>query len=358
MGTYAVILAGGNGTRLWPLSRRSAPKQVHALLDEETMLQKTYARARQRFAPDAIIVATTSAHAASVREQLPELPVENLLEEPLPRGTAAALGLAAVSLVARDCDARFVTMHSDAYVADDAQYHVAIETALAAAERPDVDAALVGVAPTYAETGYGYIEMADVAERADGTMALPVTRFVEKPERVIAEQYVESGRYLWNLGLFSFRAQKLLSQIAVHLPDHHAAFRNAADVSDRAAWTRAFLSMSSVSIDVGIVERLAHLVVVPASFGWADVGNWRAVHDILTDSGRATPRAIRATHVGLQGDGNLVVAPEGKLIATYGMRDCVIIDTEDALLICPRERAQHVREVVLELERRGMTEYL
>lgn len=369
MSRYAVILAGGSGTRLWPLSRRKAPKQVRALLDDATLLQKTYRRVRQQFAADAVYVSTLAEHAAEVGRQLSEIAADHIIAEPIGRDTAAAIGYAAVRLIARDPDATFVTINSDAYVADDDAYHRAIAITFDAAEQSEDGIALVGIAPQYPETGYGYIELQQNKDKNEGMMVviadairsgrtLPVCRFVEKPDMETAARYVASGRHLWNPALFVFRAQKLLTLFSHHLPQHAAALAEIASARDAATITRAFLTMPTISIDYGIMEKLERLVVVPASFGWADVGHWRAVHAILSGERGTSADVARGAHVGLNGNGNLVVAPDGKLVVTCGIENCVIIDTPDALLICPRDRAQDVKEVVKELERRGMTQYL
>ncbi|MDO8598812.1 MAG: sugar phosphate nucleotidyltransferase [bacterium] len=350
---YAVILAGGSGTRLWPLSRRRSPKQIHALLDDETLLQKTYRRVCQMLPVERIAISTNAEQATEVRRQLPMVPENRMFSEPVARNTAAAIAYAAVRLVAEDPEAVFVTVNSDAHVRDVGPYLRAIDAAMAAAETHGV--ALVGIAPSYPETGYGYIEL---AAPVTGDIQQPVraVRFVEKPDAATAHQFVESGRYLWNPALFAFRAATLLELCAIHLPEHARALTSLRDSTGPASVTRAFLSMPNVSIDYGIMEKLRDLTVIPASFGWADVGSWRAVHEILASDSSAD--VVRGTHVGVAGKGNLVVAPPGKVVATYGLEGYVIIDTKDAVLICPRDRAQGVKEIVAELERRGLTEYL
>lgn len=352
---YAVILAGGSGTRLWPLSRRSAPKQVRALLDDDTLLQKTYRRVRKMFPPECVFVSTLAEHIGEVRRQLPEFPEENAIIEPIGRDTAAAIGYAALRLSERDPAAVFVTINADAYVADASAYLNAIESAFQSAESGDRGVALVGLTPRYPETGYGYIEFADpIGDRY--LQPVPAIRFVEKPDAETAAQYVASGRYLWNPALFVFRAQRLLAELEQYLPTHASALASLRGVDDTHAITRAFLAMPKISIDYGLMEKLADLMVIPASFSWADVGSWRAVHEILARDPNAD--VVRGMHVGVEGNGNLVVAPPGKLVATYGLENCVVIDTADALLICPRDRAQEVKKIVEELERRGLSEYL
>ncbi|MBI4433632.1 mannose-1-phosphate guanylyltransferase [Candidatus Uhrbacteria bacterium] len=351
---YAVILAGGSGKRLWPLSRRHAPKQVCPLLDEETMLQKTYRRVRGGFATSAVLVSTTAAHAQEVARQLPELPREQLLIEPVARETAAAIGYAALRLRERDPEAMFVTIAADAHVVDAAGYLRAISGAFDAVERMRVEVVLVGVTPQYPETGYGYIELPD--PHPTFGVATTALRFVEKPDRATAAAYVASGRYLWNPALFTFHAARLLERFSGLLPQHATALASLVGVTDMDAIAAAFAEMPLISIDCGMMEHLERLVVIPASFGWADIGHWRAVHDVLA----ATPDAnvARAVHVPIESVGNLIIAPEGKVVVTCGLDDCVVIDTPDALLVCRRDRAQEVKRAIEELERRGLMQYL
>lgn len=356
MARYAVILAGGSGTRLWPLSRREHPKQVRALLDDATLLQKTYARVREAFDAEHVRVATTAEHVGAVREQLPELHAAHVLVEPIARNTTAAIGYAALRLAEGDPDATFVTINADAHVQDVPAYLDAIRAAFDCAEHRSPDVTLIGLRPGYAETGYGYI-VCDDPVRIGVLDPVPAAGFVEKPDAVTAQAFVAGGRHLWNPALFTFRAQRLLELFAEHLPEHARALASLRGITDPTAVTRAFLAMPDISIDYALMEKLHHILVIPAAFGWADVGHWRAVHEILVAESGTTDVA-RGTHVALAGGGNLVVAPEGKLVATCGIEDCVIIDTRDALLICPRARAQDVREVVRELERRGLTQYL
>lgn len=352
---HLLILAGGQGTRLWPLSRRREPKQVHALLDGETLLQKTYRRLTEGFPANRIVVGTTAAYAPIVRAQLPALSEERMVVEPLSKGTAAAIGYAALRLLEQDPDAMFTTVNADAHVADDRAYRAAIDAAQGFAEQGRSDVVLVGVPPTYPETGYGYIEVA-VGEPSGAPSARRVVRFVEKPDRETATRFVASGRHLWNPALFTFRADRLLALFARHLPAHAAALERLRDTDDADAVAAAFAAIPDTSIDYGLMERLDDLLVVPASFGWSDIGHWRAVHRALAPAADAT--VARAVHVELDGSGNLVVAPAGKVVATCGIRDSVIIDTPDALLVCPRDRAQEVREVVHALEERGLTHLL
>jgi mannose-1-phosphate guanylyltransferase len=360
----AIILAGGGGSRLWPVSRKSAPKQVTPIIGDMTLLRATWSRVRKGFAAKDIVVATAESQKDMVRRELPELPKENLIVEPCRRDTAAAIGYALLHLARRDPEATFVTVNSDAYVRDAAEYHRVLRAAAAAVgARPD-HAVLVGITPTYPETGYGYIKMGapqlEVTEDGRRYDALEVGRFVEKPDLKTAERYLEGG-YLWNPTLVVGRVSSFLKFYDEHLPAHAAIFAKMAPIlatSSRATERKKlFAKLPSVSIDYGILEKEKKLLVVPAGFGWADVGHWRAVRDILA----ADPDAdvVKGTHVGVDSGGNLIYGFSGKLVATVGMKDMIIIETADAVLVCPKERAQDVKKIVGQLEGdRALQKYL
>jgi mannose-1-phosphate guanylyltransferase/mannose-6-phosphate isomerase len=319
------------------------------------MLAETWRRVRGCFPPSHIVVSTTAAHAGAARTELPELSADGLLVEPEARETAAAIAYAVARIAQRDSDAIVTTINADAYVADVSAYLDAIQRAQDHAVHGEEDVVLIGLPPSAPETGYGYIEIAaPVGDR--WLQPVPVVRFVEKPDAETAAAYVASGRFLWNPALFTFRVQRFLALLAEYLPEHARALAHLARSNDDASVARAFAAMPKVSIDYGLMERLRLLTVLPAQFGWSDVGTWRAVHDILKLPGDVN--VDHGTHVAIASTGNLVVTSPGKVVATYGIEGLTIVDTPDALLICPRDHAQGVREIVRELERRGLTAYL
>jgi mannose-1-phosphate guanylyltransferase len=335
---YAVILAGGGGTRLWPASRRQRPKQFLPLAPGgHTLLGATVARVLPLTPLDRILVVTAADQAAEVRAALPDLPTANILCEPVARNTAPAITLAAVELKRRGAaESVMAVLPSDHVVTDDGAFRRVLAEAAAAADRYLVT---VGIQPTRPETGYGYLELIEGSEGP----ARPVARFVEKPDLARAREYLAARNYLWNSGMFFFRADRLLAEVERHLPDVAKA------VPDR------YAAAPSISIDYGVMEKASGIYAVPGDFGWNDVGSWAALADLHPPDPQGNVR-VGGDMVAVAASGNLVV---GKgLVAMVGVEGLAVVVTEDAVLILPREQAQDVRQVVAELERRGAKTYL
>jgi mannose-1-phosphate guanylyltransferase len=352
---YALLLAGGAGTRFWPASRVHRPKQLLALTGEQSMLLAT----AERVLPIAggwsnVLVAGGRHLEAATREALPELPRENLLLEPVPRNTAPCIAWAAARIARTDPDALVMALPSDHHVRDDEAFRETVRAALASAATGVVTT--IGVKPTRPETGFGYIEVAGAPP--DG-VATPVRRFVEKPNRAHAAAFVESGRYLWNAGMFFFRAKDLVAAVRAHLPALGAMLDRldeAARLGDEgAALDAAFAAAPNVSLDVGVMEKLDRIAVVPGDFGWSDVGSWQAAWDLAPrdDNGNAAP----ASAILIDARDNLVIdlrsTPTDRTSALIGVRGMVLVLTDDAVLLLPRERAQEVRTVVEALRKAG-----
>jgi mannose-1-phosphate guanylyltransferase len=351
----AVIMAGGSGTRLWPASRRARPKQFLALGGSETLLAATVRRVRA--AASDVMIVTAADQAADASAAAPDTTV---VAEPAARNTAAALGLAATYLVARDPGAVMGAFPADQHVADEAAFGAVIERAFGAAERGDV-IVTVGITPTRAETGYGWLELG--GERAElGRGVAVVARFVEKPDAARAAQMFTGGGYLWNGGMFFLRAQRLLDEIARHLPVTAAGLREVGaalahgDAAGAvAAAARVYPGFPSISIDHGVMEKAKDVVAVPGSFGWSDVGSWAAVAELLVGDGAGNARQGDAVVV--DGRGNLTVTDAG-VIALVGVSGLAVVRAGDAVLVLPAERAQDVRAAVDALTSAGLSRYL
>jgi mannose-1-phosphate guanylyltransferase len=360
-----VILAGGRGTRFWPRSRTRQPKQLLNIVGSETMLQQTISRLSPLFKSSNLWVVTNGEQAAAVRRQSPKVPAAHILAEPIGRNTAAAIGLAAVHLLRESGpDALMAVLPADQFIAQAARFRRVLRAALAVAEHPDA-VVVLGIPPTRPETGYGYIESGGRAGKFLGQRAFAVRRFTEKPSLPRARKYVASRRYLWNAGMFFWRVSTLLDGLARHLPKTHSALlRLAETIGTRrydAALRRIYPQLENISIDYALLEpasrdpRRNPVFVLPASVGWSDIGSWAAVYELLARAPGENVSAGRFTTV--DASGNFLWSPT-KFVAAIGVRDLVVVETDDALLVCPRDRAQDVGQIVKWLEAQGVRELL
>ncbi len=351
---YAVILAGGGGTRLWPLSRPDRPKPFLPLLGEQTLLRATFERVLPAVAgPGDVAVVVDRRHAALVRDELPELPAENVLTEPAGRNTAAAIALAAVALPRAAGDV-MVVLPADHLVADERAFRAVLGAAATVAAAPDRPLVTLGIAPTGPETGYGYVVAGELRPEAG---AHAVRRFVDKPPLDAARALLAGpDPVAWNAGIFAWRRDAILAALDATAPDIAAAVRGGV-AGGPAALEAAYATVRATSIDYAVLEPaslLGRVAMVRADVGWSDLGSWVAIRDALVARAAADGEPTGTVGAGPRRDvgseGTLVLAAS-RLVVTLGLRDAIVVDTPDALLVCAADRSQEVRAIAEELAR-------
>lgn len=356
-----IILAGGSGTRLWPRSRQTLPKQFLDLTGQGTMLQETYGRLQPLVPPQRIFVITNDDYVDLVRRQLPDLPPAHAIGEPVPRGTAAAVGLGAVFAEHIQPDAIMASVHADHLILKPQEFREALEAASeVAATGPLVT---LGIEPTSAHTGLGYVEQGELLmTTSDGHQAFRVARFTEKPNRATAERFAASGRHSWNSGLFAWRVDRIMAEFVQYMPELHRGLRRISDAlgtaGERETLEQVFPGLPRQTIDYGIMERAVEVAVLPVDIGWTDIGSWATllrtlesdeVGNVIRGQGLAVTPDTRRT---------LVYSAAGRLVATLGVEDLIIVDTEDAVLVCSKDKAQDVRRIVDLLQESSHRGYL
>jgi mannose-1-phosphate guanylyltransferase len=354
---YAVIMAGGSGTRLWPLSRKNFPKQALKLIGERTMFQHAVDRLAPLFPPERIVVVTNAALADALRDQVPDVPADNFIIEPAGRNSAPAAGLAAAYLLHTDPDATMVMLTADHFIVDTVQFRSALEAAAAVAA--DGSIVTLGIRPAHPSTGYGYIRLGEEHGASNGLQVYASAGFVEKPDAERAAQFVGSGRYVWNSGMFVWRADRLMAEFAAQLPALHAPLVQIgaalgmphADEKLAAAWQ----TVPNISIDYGIMEKAERVFVIPVDIGWSDIGSWASLLDVLP--GDDQDNVVVGPGLALDSRGNLLRS-DGRLVALIGLDDVIVVDTPDVVLVCAKDRAEAVRDVVRRLESEGKDRYL
>ena len=348
---WAVIPAGGSGTRLWPLSRAARPKFLLPLLGDRSLIQQTFDRVTRLTPPERVIVVCGPAHAASIARQLPDLPENNIIIEPSPNGTAPALALANALIQRQDPRAIMASFAADHDVVDLEAFDAAVRTAVQAAKLGDL--VTIGLTPTRPETGYGYIERTSEERISlDQGTAYRAERFVEKPNLETATEYLDSGRFLWNASMFIWRVDSLAQELRRLQPEIQDAVMEIARAwngRDRErVHAQAWSKMPNVTIDTGVMEQAERVAVVPSEMGWSDVGDWHGLGELIAqDSGG---NVVHGEMLQIDTTNSVVWSESNRMVATIGIDNVVIVDTDDALLVVDRNRCQDVRQVVDELK--------
>lgn len=358
--TYAVIMAGGGGTRLWPVSRSSHPKQIISLVQENSLFQTTVNRLEGLFPPDRILVVTVAAQVEELQSQTPFIPRENFLLEPAPRGTASAVGLAAVVLQQRDPQAIMAPLPSDHFIRNRDLFYLLLRIAIDVAD--DGYLVTLGISPTYPATIYGYIQAGNKLPGKYAYPAYEVLRFKEKPDDAQAREMVASGDHYWNSGMFIWRTDIILDEFSRQMPELHAALKKIG-----AAWgttkqestlTELWPTLRNETIDYGIMEKADKVAVLPAGgLDWNDIGNWNSLFNVLIPDNEGNI-VFKGQHVPLGTSSSLVYGNnDDRLIVTIGVDNLIIVDTGDVLLVCRKDQSAKVRQVVENLKKSDKKHY-
>lgn len=351
----ALIMAGGEGTRFWPLSRADRPKQFLNLADEKkTMLQITVDRISEIVEADKIFVATNVRYKKSIMEQLPAIPEENIIIEPYKRNTAPSIGLSSMYIDKKYPGATMLVLPADHLIKDKERFLDIVEKAVMVAAKGD-NLVTMGIKPTHPETGYGYIHFGECYHTIDNNQIYRVKEFTEKPDYDTAEDFFKSGQYLWNSGMFVWQVETIMKKIKTHLPDLYDALERMKKAlgTDRESKVikSEFEALEGISIDYGIMEKAENIFVIPGSFGWDDLGSWPALERVkrVDENGNV----IFGKHYGIDTEGSMIHSSD-KVVTTIGMKDVIIVNTEDALLVCDKKRAQEVKQIRNKLKEDGM----
>ncbi len=343
-------MAGGGGTRLWPLSTKTSPKQfLH--LSKRSLIQETVDRVLPLFPFERIYVVTIRGQGELISEHLPEIPPENIIEEPVGRNTALCIGLASIYLKRIDPAAVMVALPADHFIKKEERFRQALTLGMEVAQKGYL--ATLGIVPDYPATGYGYIAAGDVLSGSqDAIKAYRVEHFTEKPSLSRAKTFLEEGNYYWNSGIFIWKVERILEEIARHMPELYSGLKEIEKhwetPDSEQVVAEVYRGQKAVSIDHGVMEKASRIAVIPVEMGWNDLGDWNSLSVVLEKD--ADGNVIRAKHIGIDLKDSTVFSIQDKLIATIGLEDVVIVDTPEALLVMDRRRAQEIKEIVVKLK--------
>ena len=360
--TYAVIMAGGGGTRLWPVSRKERPKQLLPLLGKETLFQSTVNRLEKLFPPEHILVVTVAEQAKVMQQQVPSIPAENYLIEPAPRGTASVVALAAAVLKRRDSQAMMAIQTADHHIRNNDLFQYLIRTAFEVAEKNYL--VTLGITPTFPSTGYGYIQQGEPLPGEYRYPVYTVKRFKEKPDEATAQQLLRSGDHSWNSGMFVWQVDAILGEIERQMPELYKAVSQIASAWDTPerenVLRKQWMELKSQTVDYGVMEKAQRVAVLPAGgLGWSDVGAWDSLFEVLLPDMNGNVATNLSQHLALDTHNTLIYSgSDERLVVTIGLDDMVVVDSGDVLMICKVDQSQKVRDVVEHLKKHNQEKYL
>ncbi|HBB36726.1 MAG: Mannose-1-phosphate guanylyltransferase (GDP) [Candidatus Moranbacteria bacterium GW2011_GWC1_45_18] len=356
-----VIMAGGRGTRLWPMSRQGMPKQFQKLVSEKTMLQDTFERLRNIVEATDIFVSTNKEYVEIVKKQLPKMPAENVIAEPVGRNTAPCIALSAAIISAKNGNETIGFFPADHFIKNPEGLLKAIQEGEKILEKYPANLLTFGISPTAPETGYGYIEKGELLEKIDSVEFFKAKRFVEKPDLETAQEYLDSGDFFWNSGMFLFKTDTIIERFRAYVPDIYERLVKIKNVVGKPDFEKIleeeFPRMDKISIDYAVMENEPNVIVIPISIDWSDVGSWTALKDTLIGNNKEHLVKIKGEHLDFNSE-NLLVYGDDKLVVTIGAKDLIIVDTPDAILIADRNKSQMVSDVVKKLEESGNIKHL
>lgn len=354
----AVIMAGGKGERFWPKSRKKAPKQLINIIGEKTMIQETVDRLGDLTDCKDTYIITGEEYFKPISKQLPNIPRENILIEPMGKNTAACIGLSAIHIAKKDPDAIMIVLPSDHLIKDNDSFINILKQAVKVANSGK-HIVTIGIKPTQPETGYGYINFGEQVNISNFDSVYKVREFVEKPDIRTAERYLEDGRYLWNSGMFVMKASTILASISEFMPMLYDVLQKISLAIGKPNYKEVlkeeYSKLQSISIDYGIMEHERNIYVIPGDFGWDDVGSWTSLERIQESDEQGN---IISGNIVSVDTSKCIIQGNGKLIATIGLEDLIIVDTDDATLICTKDKAQQVKDVLKQLKDMKAEEYL
>jgi len=354
-----LIMAGGEGTRFWPLSRKSKPKQFLKLADDEkTMLQLTVERVMELVDINKIFIATNGRYINRIIEQLPAIPEENIIEEPYKRNTAPSIALSSLYINRKYPDSTMTILPSDHIIKDNNKFLEVLDSAIAFVQK-GTNMVTLGIKPDHPETGYGYIKLGTKAGTIEGNDIFKVKKFTEKPDLKTANVFFEGDNYYWNSGMFIWKSSTILKKIEKYLPEIYNSInkisKSIGEDNEKDIIKEEFKKMDSISIDYGILEKDNEIFTIPVDFGWNDVGSWPALSEMK--EGSCEDNVIKADHLGINTKRSIIYSQD-KLITTVGIDNLIIVNTEDVVLVCNKDDAQDVKKLRELLKKKGLHKYL